>query len=120
MPPKGRPPKKKRNISGLKNQSAVSDNQTNNNTDGDREDDSDQPLKDHKDMAGSEQEDEMDSDFESDHNWKGLLTSRELGKRLAAQSLAIDKDSKDTDWIPFKLRKKKGIQLLFTNILIYG
>ena len=60
MPPKGCPPKKKRNISGLKNQPAVSDNQinnqTNNNTDGDREDDSDQPPKDHKDMAGSHNE----------------------------------------------------------------
>jgi hypothetical protein len=59
-------------------------------------------------MAGSEQEDEPDSDFESDHEWEGL-TSRELGKRLAAQSCEIDKDSTDTDWIPFKLRKKKGI-----------
>ena len=107
MPPKGRPPKKRRNISGLKTQSAASDNQTDNNTEGDRGDDSDQPPKNHKDMAGSEQEDESDSDFESDHDWKGA-TSRELGKRLAAQSCAIDKDSTDTDWIPFKLRKKKG------------
>ena len=51
MPPKGHPPKKK-NISGLKNQSAASNNQTDNNTDGDRGDDSDQPPKNHKDMAG--------------------------------------------------------------------
>jgi hypothetical protein len=117
MPPKGRPPKKKRNISGLKNQSASSaseiplsqntgaDNEPDINTDGDQGDD--QPPNDLKDLAGSEQEDEPDSDFESDHEWKGL-TCRELGKRLAAQSCAIDNNSTDTDWIPFKLRKKKG------------
>jgi hypothetical protein len=108
MPPKGRPPKKKRNISGLKNQSASSEiptSQNGNNTDGDKVDD--QPPKDLKDMAGSEQEDEPYSDFEPDHEWESI-TSRELGKRLAAQSCAIDKDSTDTDWIPFKLRKKKG------------
>jgi hypothetical protein len=60
-------------------------------------------------MAGSEQEDDpdSDSDLEFDHEWKGI-SSRELGKRLAEQSCTIDKDSMDTDWIPFKLRKKKG------------
>ena len=52
MPHKGRPPKKKRKISVLKNKSAASDNQTDNNTDSDRGDDSDQPSKNHKDMAG--------------------------------------------------------------------
>ena len=44
-------------------------------------------------MAGSEQEDDLDSDsdLEFDHKWKGL-SSRELGKRLAEQSCTIDKD----------------------------
>jgi hypothetical protein len=96
MPPKGRPPKKKRNISGLKNQSGLSespinqnmqDNLPDNDTDGDGGDD--QPPNNLKDMAGSEQEDEPDSDFESDYEWNGL-SSRELGKRLASQSCARD------------------------------
>ena len=73
MPPRGRPPKKKRNISGLKNQPAVSDNQinnqTNNNTDGDREDDSDQP------MAGSEQEDDVTPLFPKQILWQNTVVN---------------------------------------------
>jgi hypothetical protein len=98
MPPKGRPPKKKRNISGLKNQSTSfeistsqnMDNKPDNNTDGDGG--NDQPPKDLKDMAGSEQEDEPDSDFESDHEWEGLTShSDEIldpARPLTAQKVA--------------------------------
>ena len=77
----------------------MDDNQPDNSTDGNPEDD--QPHKDHKHMAGSEQEDESDSDFESDQEWKGL-TSQELGKRLAAQFCAIDNDSMDTNASSFQ------------------
>ena len=126
MPPKiGRPAKKKRNIFGLRNQPAPStillesanqnagDNQPDSDTDDD--DGEDQLPKDLKDMASSEKEEELDSDFESNREWKGL-TSQDLGKRLAALSCAIDGDSKDTDWIPYKLRvqQKKG-NLLFNQ-----
>jgi hypothetical protein len=66
----------------------MGDNQSDNNTDGNRGED--QPTNDLKNMAGSEQEDEPDSDSDLgfDHEWKGLI-SRELGKRLAEQSCAI-------------------------------
>ena len=94
--PRDCPPKKKRNISGLKNQPASSDiqlppilesaeqNADNYNTpyphsDGEEED---QHKQDMKDLTSSEQEDDLDSEFESDHEWKGL-TSTELGKKLA-------------------------------------
>ncbi len=62
-----------------------------------------------KDLASSEQEDDgdPDSDFESDDEWKGL-TSIDLGKRLAALSCKIDDDNEDQDWIPYKLRHRKG------------
>lgn len=60
-----------------------------------------------KDLASSEQEDDPDSDFKSDHEWKGL-TSQELGKKLAELSCEIDEDPNDMDWIPFRLRCLKG------------
>ena len=67
----------------------------------------DQNHLDMKDKASSEKEDNSDSDFESDDEWKGL-TSEELGKKLAALSCEIDEDQEDLDWIPYKLRPKKG------------
>ena len=89
MPPRGRPPKKKRNISGLKNQPAVSDNQinnqTNNNTDGDREDDSDQPP---KDMAGSEQEDDVTPLFPKQILWQNTVVNlKKWYSRMAGQKV---------------------------------
>ncbi|EDR04366.1 uncharacterized protein LACBIDRAFT_330618 [Laccaria bicolor S238N-H82] len=127
MAPKGRPPKKKRNISGLKNQPAPSvipipsaiGESAGKNADKhypsanpgellpDDEEQDDQPPQDMKDLASSEQEDDPDSDFESDHEWKGL-TSRELGKKLAELSCEIDEDPNDMDWIPYRLRRLKG------------
>ena len=51
-------------------------------------------------------DDDMDdSDFESDHEWKGL-TSKELGKRLVEQPVSCKID--DMDGIPPKLQRKKG------------
>jgi len=55
-----------------------------------------------KDLASSEKENEEDSDFESDHEWKGLI-SLELGKKLVALSCQIDDDDDDEGWIPYKL-----------------
>lgn len=72
---------------------------------GDEVDDSHHP--DLKDMVSSKNKDDLDSDFESDHEWKGLM-SKELGEKLAALSCKIDKDQTDLDWIPYKLRPKKG------------
>jgi len=82
MPPKGRPPKKKRNISGLKNQPAVPPLITESageNVDICQDQDHDRELddpfpQDMKDITSSEQEDNLDSDFESDHKWKGLTS----------------------------------------------
>ena len=117
--PRGRPPNKKRNISGLKNQPASSDirlppilesaeqNADNYDTPCPHSDEEeDQHKQDMKDFASSEQEDDLDSEFESDHEWKGL-TSTELGKKLAVLSCDID-DTNDADWIPYKLRRQKG------------
>lgn len=122
--PRGRPAKKKRNISGLKNQpppapeplptitesvaehvtSVLPDISARATEDGDEDEDQLHPGM--KDLASSEQEDESDSDFESDEGWKGL-TSKDLGKRLAALSCEIDEDEKDLDWIPKNIRPKK-------------
>src|SRR5271156_2491141 len=115
MPPnaKGRPAKKKRNISGLRNQPAASDNllapvfeSSEQHTDNDLDADTDLHHQEKKDLASSEQEDDLDSEFESDHGWKGLMNI-ELGKRLARLSYNID-DELDQDWIPYKLRHQKG------------
>ena len=103
---RGRPPKKKRNISGLRNQPILSDlsfTPISESADG-KEDNL--PQHDMKDLASSEQEDDSDSEFESDDEWKGL-TSIEFGKRLAALSCKIDGDQEDTDWIPYRLRQKR-------------
>jgi len=116
--PKGRPPKKKRNISGLRNQPKIYtvDNpltpifeSAEPEVDGDCDDINHSLPHDIKDLASSEQEDDgdLDSDFESDDEWKGL-TSIDLGKRLAALSCKIDNDDEDQDWIPYKLRRQKG------------
>jgi len=118
--PKGRPPKKKRNISGLRNQPKIStvDNplspifeSAEQEVNGDCDDITGNHRLPHdiKDLASSEQEDDgdLDSDFESDDEWKGL-TSIDLGKRLAALSCKIDDDDEDQDWIPYKLRRRKG------------
>jgi len=119
---RGCPAKKKRNISGLKNQPAASDirltpipesaEQNANNqksaqddSQADHEMEDDQPQQDMKDQASSEQEDNLDSEFESDYEWEGL-TSIELGKKLAIQCCKID-DNNDTDWIPYRLRPKR-------------
>lgn len=118
MPPKprGRPPKKKKNISGLRNQPATSsENQltpilesVGQDVDGDQgRGDGDLPRYDLKDLASSEREEEEDSEFESDYEWKGL-TSIEFGKKLAALSSKIDDDQDDTDWIPYRLGRKRG------------
>jgi hypothetical protein len=130
MPPKGRPPKKKRNISGLKNQpslsevpllptvesaSQIADNYEDDDGDNEIEDDPHPP--DMKDMASSEQEDNLNSDFESDDEWKGL-TSQELGTRLAEMSCEIGDDPTDVDWIPYSLRRRKGKKK--GNIMTYS
>lgn len=118
MPPKGRPPKKRRNISGLKNQPAQSNTPLESiiksNTpdpDGDSCENDDEPIPhDAKDRASSEQEDndEEDSELESDSDaeWKGL-TSRELGQWLADLACRIDDDAADKDWVPSKFCKVK-------------
>jgi hypothetical protein len=79
---KGRPPKKKRNISGLKNQPKIStvDNPLSKSAEqeinGDCDDINHRLPHDIKDLASSEQEDNgnLDSDFESDDEWKGLTS----------------------------------------------
>ncbi|KIJ95201.1 hypothetical protein K443DRAFT_683197 [Laccaria amethystina LaAM-08-1] len=120
MPPKGRPPKKKRNISGLRNQPSSSKvpflpavESTGQNADNNEDDNGGNEIKDDpsppdmKDMASSEQEDnQVDSEFESDDEWKGL-TSQELGVRLAELSCKIDDDPTNVDWIPNSLRRRK-------------
>ncbi|KAF8173666.1 hypothetical protein BJ912DRAFT_859119, partial [Pholiota molesta] len=124
MPPKGRPAKKKRNISGLRNQPAIPANHLpsiiesgGENTDsnhpisnpdvGEEAVETEEPPQDMKDMASSEREDDSDSDFESEDDSKGF-TSTELGKRLALQSWEIEDDPDDQDWIPYNLRRQKG------------
>ena len=106
---RGRPPKKKRNISGLRNQPAPSTSipltpiPESAEQNADRYQDSKhveegghgQHQQDMKDLASSEQEGDLDSEFESDDEWKGL-TSKELGKKLVALSIMIQ-----TDWIPY-------------------
>jgi hypothetical protein len=120
MPPKGRPPKKKRNISGLRNQPSSSKvpllpavESTGQNADNNEDDNGGNEIKDDpsppdmKDMASSEQEDnQVDSEFESDDEWEGL-TSQELGARLAELSCKIDDDPTNVDWIPNSLRRRK-------------
>jgi hypothetical protein len=115
--PRGCPPKKKRNISGLKNQPNPAPNllpQIPEATelepalldlpDVDNEEELTFQF-DMKDLASSEQEDDgTDSEFdEAEEEWKGL-TSTELGKKLAVLSCRIDDDNHDHDWIPYKLR----------------
>ena len=125
MAPKGCPPKKKRNITGLQNQPPPSNSlatayQSSSNeisADPNDCDLSDQEISppEMKDVASSEREDEQieadKSDFESDQEWKGL-TSKELRKRLAELLCKIDDDNNDVDWIPLKLKptrtQKKG------------
>jgi hypothetical protein len=51
MPPKGRSPKKKRNISSHVEIPSMGDNQSDNNTDSDRNQEEDQPPNDLKDMG---------------------------------------------------------------------
>ena len=102
--PKGWPAKKKRNISGLRNQPKASTDDplapifesADEEVDGDCEDTSIRLPPDVKDLASSEQEDDEDpdSDFESDDKWKGLM-SIDLGKKLAAISCKIDDDNED-------------------------
>ena len=121
MAPKGCPPKKKRNLSGLKNQPAPSEilvpsavesadkhhpSANPGKVPDDKEQD-DQPPRDMKDLASSEQEDNPDSDFKSDHEWKGF-TSREVRKKMVELSCEIDEDPNDMDWIPYRLRHLKG------------
>ncbi|PPQ86471.1 hypothetical protein CVT25_008462 [Psilocybe cyanescens] len=83
MPPRtGQPPKKKKNISGLKNQSALINISAGQIVDNDPDQDhrphpdsdaeEDPPRQDIKDMASSEQEDELNSDFDSNGKWTGL------------------------------------------------
>ncbi|EDR06921.1 uncharacterized protein LACBIDRAFT_328287 [Laccaria bicolor S238N-H82] len=113
----GRPVKKKRNISGLWNQaphtaellesiSEVAEQVDQSVEDVDSGYANDRNHLDVKDNASSEKEDDMNSDFESDDEWKGLM-SEVLGKKLAALSCEINGDQKDLDWIPYKLRPKK-------------
>jgi len=117
MPPKGRPPKKKRNISGLKNQPSSSkvpllpsvesagqnmDNYEDQDGDNKIEDDPSPPVM--TDMASSEQENNLDSTFEPDDERRGLR-SQELGARLAELSCEINDDPTDVDW---SLRRRKG------------
>ncbi|KJA19534.1 hypothetical protein HYPSUDRAFT_204573 [Hypholoma sublateritium FD-334 SS-4] len=71
-------------------------------------DQEDREHQDIKDKASSEQEDDGDleeSDFESDHEWKGL-TSTELAKRLVLLSCRNNGEPDDADWIPPSLQKK--------------
>ena len=125
MAPKGRPPKTKKNITGLWNQPppsnslATAHRSPSNEISADPNDCdlSDQEISppEMKDVASSEREDEQieadKSDFESDQEWKGL-TSKELRKRLAELLCKIDDDNNDVDWIPLKLKptrtQKKG------------
>ena len=61
---RGRPPKKKRNISGLRNQPILSDlSLTPISESADGKEDTQHDM---KDLASSEQEDDSDSEFESD------------------------------------------------------
>jgi hypothetical protein len=109
---RGRPPKKKRNISGLKNQptpvqnllpqipeSVLSDlpDAVNNKEELEGQFDI-------KNLASSEQEDGTDFEFDEAGEERKGLTSTELGKKLAALSCKIDDDDDNHDWIPYKLR----------------
>jgi hypothetical protein len=113
MPPRtGRPPKKKRNITGLKNQPSLSTitmlappDRCDSSPDGSVE--HDQQKRDAKDRASSEWEDDGETDFESDGEWVGHM-DKKFGQNLAA--LAYKEDQTDTDWIPYRLRQKTKIK----------
>ena len=113
MPPcTGCPPKKKRNITGLRNQTSPSAIAALTPPDGcdsspDGSVEHDQEKRDAKDTASSEWEDGGDSDFESDGEWVGLM-DKKFGQRLAA--LAYKEDQTDIDWIPYQLRQKTKIK----------
>lgn len=125
MPPKGRPPKKKRNISGLRNQRPPSplllsefgpvleSKEPLHHADR-AQPELDQEIREHhepKDKVSSEQEDDEDgeaSGFESGHSERKGLTNTELAKRPVRLSCRNDAELRldDADWIPTNKQKK--------------
>ena len=117
--PRGRPPKKRRNISNLRNGSSstvTSFSQGNQAvTEEDdaliaRSQESDRlPVRNKKDEASSEAEDsETDMEAVEDYaesEWDEL-DDRDFAERLA--EMAIMDDPNDLDWVPARLRVKKG------------
>ena len=124
-PRTGRPPKKKQNIMGLRNQPSLSAIAASAPPDGcdsspDGSVEHDQQKRDAKDRASSEQEDDDDSDFESDGEWAGLMDTK-FGQHLAA--LAYKEDQTDTDWIPYRLCQKTQIKIgmeINTSLIMIG
>ena len=123
MPPKtrGRPPKKRRNISGLQNNSpsstilsVASFSQLEGNQTVAEEDDaliprsreSDRlPVCNKKDEASSEAEDSGEETDYAEIEWNEL-DDQNFAKRMAVMAMADDPN--DLDWVPARLRDKKG------------
>ncbi|KAH9485853.1 hypothetical protein JR316_0002768 [Psilocybe cubensis] len=124
MPPKGRPAKKKRNISGLRNQGSSESKPTDSNPPStsstsqsyqwDRTTiNKKKPLYKLKEEASSEKglsDSESESDLELDDendgidtDWKGFMNA-EFKKRLAKQYWDIKEKENDMEWLPYKLR----------------
>lgn len=121
MPPRrGRPPKKKRNITGLRNQSNADPTDANDPAcSSDQQDqlqnpnDDDQHVLDLKSMADSEKEDDEYSDFDSDGEWPGI-GERSFAERMVA--LMEKDDPNDLDWLPSDLRRARERQKGTFNI----
>jgi hypothetical protein len=121
MPPKprGRPPKKHRNIANLQNNtiqdlpvtSFSQGNQAVTEEDDARSQGSDQlPVRHKKDEASSEAEDsgeETDVEDYAESEWDEL-EDQDFAERLAEMAMADDPN--DLDWVPAGLRGKKTAQ----------
>jgi hypothetical protein len=135
MPPKprGRPPKKRRNITGLQNSASSSTvlpvisfsqgNQAVTKEDNAliaRYQQSDQlPVRNKKDEASSEAEDsgkETDEEDYAESEWDEL-DDQGFAERLA--EMAIADDPNDLDWVPLRFRRKKGkISYMYLQVSI--